>query len=140
VPTHVAGILDFENGAVATIITSFDIWNANLPRIEIYGSEGSLMVLDPNTFGGPVFFRMRGQNEWKEIPLVFGYSENSRGVGVADMAHALSSDGKNRANGDVAYHVLDIMQGFHDASNEGRHYELKSTCERPAAFAMGTML
>ena len=140
VPTHVAGILDFENGAVASIITSFDIWSANLPRIEIYGSEGSLMVPDPNTFGGPVFFRMRGQDEWKEIPLLFGYSENSRGVGVADMAHALISGGKNRASGEMAYHVLDMMQGFHDASNEGRHCELKSTCERPAAFEMGTML
>lgn len=138
VPTHVAGILDFENGAVASIITSFDVWNANLPRIEIYGSEGSLMVPDPNTFGGPVSFRMHGQDEWKEIPLVYGYGENSRGLGVADMAHALVNGGKHRANGDVAYHVLDIMQGFHDASNEGKHYELKSQCERPAAFALGT--
>jgi len=140
VPTHVAGILDFENGAVASIITSFDIWSANLPRIEIYGSEGSLMVPDPNTFGGPVFFRMRRQDDWKEIPLLFGYSENSRGAGVADMAHALTTGAKNRANSDMAYHVLDIMQGFHDASNEGRHYELKSTCERPAAFDIGTIL
>lgn len=102
VPTHVAGILDFENGAVASIITSFDIWSANLPHIEIYGSDGSLMVPDPNTFDGLVFFRMRGQNEWKEIPLVFGYSENSRGIGVADMAHALVSGGKNKANGGMA--------------------------------------
>lgn len=138
VPTHVAGILDFQNGAVASIITSFDVWNANLPRIEIYGSEGSLMVPDPNTFGGPVSFRMHGQDEWKEIPLVFGYNENSRGLGVADMANAIVNGGKHRANGEVAYHVLDIMQGFHDASNEGRHYELKSPCERPAAFALGT--
>ncbi len=140
VPTHVAGILDFENGAVASIITSFDVWNANLPRIEIYGSEGSLMVPDPNTFGGPVSFRMHGQEEWKEIPLVYGYNENSRGLGVADMANAIVNGGKHRANGEVAYHVLDIMQGFHDASNEGRHYELKSPCERPAAFALGTTL
>ena len=134
VPTHVAGVLDFENGAVATIITSFDIWSANLPHIEIYGSEGSLRVPDPNTFGGPVYFRMHGCNEWKEIPLIYGYSENSRGVGVADMAYAIVSGGKSRANGDVGYHVLDIMQGIHDASSEGRHYKLNSACERPAAF------
>ncbi len=140
VPTHVAGILDFNSGAVATVITSFDIWSANLPRIEIYGSEGSLMVPDPNTFGGPVFFRMGSKNEWKEIPLLYGYSENSRGAGVADMAHALVSGGRHRANGDVAYHVLDIMQGVHDASREGKHYELLSTCERPEAFALGTVL
>lgn len=140
VPTHVAGIMDFENGAVATIITSFDIWSANLPRIEIYGSEGSLMVPDPNCFGGPVYFRMRDWNEWKEIPLLYGYSENSRGIGVADMAHTLISGGKHRANGDLAYHVLDAMHGFHDASKDSRHYEMKSTCESPAAFAVGTVL
>jgi predicted dehydrogenase len=138
VPTHVAGVLDFESGAIATVITSFDIWDANLPRIEIYGSEGSLMVPDPNTFGGPVLYRMHGQKEWKEIPLLFGYSENSRGVGVADMARALVSGGKNRASGDLAYHVLDIMQGIHEASRDGRHYELSSTCDIPEAFELGT--
>ena len=140
VPTHVAGVLDFENGAVATMITSFDIWNANLPRIEIYGSEGSLSVPDPNCFDGPVLFSAHGQNEWKEIPLVFGYSENSRGIGVADMAHKLVSGGLHRANGNLAYHVLDIMQGIHDASREGRHYDLTSTCGRPEAFTLGTVL
>ena len=50
VPTHVAGIMDFESGAVGTIITSFDVWNSQLPRIEIYGTEGPLSVPDPNTF------------------------------------------------------------------------------------------
>lgn len=140
VPTHVAGVLDFQSGAVATIITSFDIWSANLPYIEIYGSEGSLMVPDPNTFGGPVLIRMHGQNEWKEIPLAYDYAENSRGIGVADMAHTLQSGGKHKANGDVAFHVLDIMQGIHDASTMGKHYELQSLCERPQAFSMGTKL
>lgn len=140
VPTHVAGVLDFENGAVASIITSFDIWSANLPRIEVYGSEGSLMAPDPNTFGGPVFCRLRGQAEWTEITLTHRYSENSRGIGAADMACALLSGGKNRASGDLAYHVLDIMQGILDASEDGRHYELQSTCERPVAFAPGTLL
>jgi len=60
VPTHVAGVVDFESGAVATVITSFDVWAANLPRIEIYGSEGSLSCPDPNTFGGPVRLSGRG--------------------------------------------------------------------------------
>ena len=74
------------------------------------------------------------------LPLVFGYSENSRGIGVADMAHKLVSGGLHRANGNLAYHVLDIMQGIHDASREGRHYELASTCGRPEAFKLGTAL
>lgn len=137
VPTHVAGILDFKNGAVGTIITSFDVWGAQLPRIEIYGSEGSLSVPDPNTFGGPVHIRHAGSKEWQEVPVVYGYTDNSRGLGVADMACALRSGRAYRANGRLTYHVLDIMAAFHDASREGWHVELGSTCERPAALPLG---
>jgi len=137
VPTHVAGIMDFENGAIGTIITSFDVWAAQLPRIEIYGSEGTLSVPDPNTFGGPVFIRRAGASEWKELPLTHGFAENSRGIGVADMAYAILSGRAHRASGEMAYHVLDIMHAFHDASETGKHIELSSTCQRPAGLPMG---
>ncbi len=139
VPTHVAGILDFSNGAVATIITSFDVWHSQLPRIEIYGSEGTLIVPDPNTFGGPVYLRRHDQKEWSQIPLTHFYSENSRGLGVADMAYSVLTGREHRASGELAYHVLDIMHGLHDASNEGKHYNLKSTCKRPEALAQGVL-
>lgn len=139
VPTHVAGILDFSNGAVATIITSFDVWHSQLPRIEIYGSEGSLMVPDPNTFGGPVYLRRHDQKEWSQVPLTHFYSENSRGLGVADMAYSILKGRENRASGKLAYHVLDIMHGFHDASLEGKHINLKSTCKRPEALGEGAL-
>ena len=82
VPTHYAATLDFAAGAVATMIISFDVWAHNLPRIEIYGSEGSLSVPDPNTFGGPVRIRLAGDAEWREVPLTHPYTENSRGLGV----------------------------------------------------------
>ena len=137
VPTHVAGIMDFANGAVGTIVTSFDVWAAQVPRIEIYGTEGSLSVPDPNGFGGPVFVRRAGASEWSEAPLTHGYAKNSRGIGVADMAYALRSGRPQRASGDMAYHVLDIMHAFHDASREGRHVELSSTCTRPAPLPLG---
>lgn len=137
VPTHVAGIMDFENGAVGTIITSFDVWGAELPRIEIYGTEGSLSVPDPNTFGGPVRVKHGREKEWVDIPLTHGYAENSRGVGVADMAYALRSGRKHRASGELAFHVLDLMHCFHDASDQGRHVQPESTCERPTALPVG---
>jgi len=137
VPTHVAGVMDFAGGAVCTIITSFDVWAHELPRIEIYGTEGTLTVSDPNTFGGPVRVRRAGVKEWSEVPLTHGYAQNSRGMGVADMAYALRSGRSHRASGDLAYHVLDIMHSFHDASREGRHIELESTCERPASLPLG---
>jgi predicted dehydrogenase len=137
VPTHVAGIMDFASGAVGTIVTSFDVWAAQVPRIEIYGTEGSLSVPDPNGFGGPVLVRRAGASDWSEVPLTHGYAKNSRGIGVADMAYALRSGRPQRANGDMAYHVLDIMHAFHDASREGRHVELSSTCTRPAPLPLG---
>ena len=82
-PTHVAAVLDFEDGAVGTLITSFDVWASQLPRIEIYGSEGSLVVPDPNTFGGPVYLRRATDKAWTEVELTHGYTENSRGLGLA---------------------------------------------------------
>ncbi len=131
VPTHVAGIMEFQNGAIGTILTSFDVWGANLPRIEIYGSEGSLSVPDPNVFGGPVKLK-KGEEDWQEIELTHGYVENSRGIGPADMAYALRSGRKNRASGELAYHILDVMHAFHDASDQGKHVALESTCTQPA--------
>lgn len=137
VPTHVVGILDFENGAIATMITSFDVAGTKLPNIEIYGSKGTLLVPDPNTFGGPVFLRKHGNYEWEEISLTHGYADNSRGIGVADMAYALQSGRKHRVNGELAYHVLDVMHGIHDASTNGAHYVLTSQCEQPKALPIG---
>jgi predicted dehydrogenase len=134
VPTHVVGVLDFANGAVGTIITSFDVWFAELPRIEIYGTEGTLSVPDPNTFGGPVRVRQAGDADWRDVSLTHGYADNSRGLGVADMAHALRSGRSHRANGELAFHVLDLMHAFHDASDQGQHLELGSSCQRPAPF------
>jgi predicted dehydrogenase len=137
VPTHVAGVMDFANGAVGTIITSFDVWAAQLPRIEVYGTEGSLAVPDPNGFGGPVLVRRADASEWSTVPLTHGYTKQSRGIGVADMAYALRSGRPHRANGQLAYHVLDIMHAFHQASQEGRHVELASTCSRPEPLPLG---
>ena len=137
VPTHIAGVLDFANGAIATLVTSFDVWHAEVPRIEIYGTEGSLSVPDPNGFGGPVRLRRAGASEWSEIPLTHGYTKNSRSIGVADMAYALRTHRPARASGELTVHVLDIMHAFHDASREGRHIEMASTCNCPAPLPLG---
>jgi predicted dehydrogenase len=132
VPTHIAGVIDFHNGAVGTIVTSFDVWGGRLPFIEVYGTEASLSVPNPNTFGGPVMIKKSGRSsEWEEITMTHTYTENSRGLGVADMAKAVSEGRAPRASGELAAHVLEIMHGFHDASDQGKHYELKTTCNKP---------
>ncbi|WP_226527671.1 Gfo/Idh/MocA family protein [Metabacillus niabensis] len=131
-PTHISGVIDFASGAVGTITTSFDaMGGSSLPPIEIYGSEGTLLVPDPNTFGGPVKIRKKGEKEFIEVPLSYGYAQNSRGLGVADMANNILNGGTYRASGELAYHVLEAMHGFHDSSDQGSHYQMESTCKRP---------
>jgi predicted dehydrogenase len=137
IPTHVAAVLDFHSGPIATLVTSFDVQAANVPRIELYGTEGTLSVPDPNTFGGPVRIKRAGASEWSEVPILHASTEPGRGTGVADMAAAIKAGRPHRANGEMAYHVLDLMHGVHDASNEGHHIEVQSTCERPAPLPMG---
>lgn len=137
VPTHIAGVLDFASGVVGTITTSFDVWSHNHPFLEIYGSEGTLSLPDPNTFGGPIRIRREGSKEWSEVPFSHGYTENSRGLGVADMAAAIKAKRPHRANDEMAYHVLDIMHAFHDASASDKYVRLKSTMTRPKPLPLG---
>lgn len=136
VPTHVTGTIEFASGAVATVITSFDVWASSLPRIEIYGTQGSLSVPDPNTFGGAVSVRRAGEAEWSPMPLTHEYPVNSRGLGVADMARSIAAGENHRANGEIAAHVLEIMHGIHDAADSGRYYALDTTCRQPAPRRM----
>ncbi|MFO7534489.1 MAG: Gfo/Idh/MocA family oxidoreductase [Kiritimatiellia bacterium] len=135
-PTHIAGVMDFKNGAVGTIITSFDVCAHSHSCIEVYGTTGSIIVPDPNGFGGEVKVRRQGAKEWQSVPHTHGYPENSRGLGVADMAAALQSGRAHRASGELAAHVLDAMQAFLDASDTGKAVTLGTTCAQPAPMPM----
>jgi predicted dehydrogenase len=136
-PTHIAGVLEFASGAIGTLVTSFDVWGGRVPRIEIYGTKATLSCPDPNTFGGDVLILRADEKNWSPVPLTHVYSENWRGIGVADMVYGLQSGRKHRANGEMAYHVVDVMQSFLDSGEKGRHVTLSSTCERPAALPTG---
>jgi len=113
------------------MIMSFDVWAGNLPRIEIYGSEGTLSVPDPNTFGGEVRVFRPDSGEWMKMPLIDGFSENSRGLGVADMARAIRQGGAHRASGELTYHVLDAMHALHESGEAGVRVKLESGVARP---------
>jgi predicted dehydrogenase len=136
VPTYVTGTLTFDSGVIGTIIQTFDVWAASLPCIEIYGSEGTLRVPDPNTFGGPVMYTKPGMGKWEEIPIEFIYQQNSRGIGVSDMAQSILTGRKHRAHGDMANHVLDIMCSIHDSNDSDKILTLDTTFERPALFPL----
>ena len=136
-PTHVNGILQFAGGAVGTICTSFDVWGSTHVPIEIYGTEGSMTVPDPNTFGGTIRVKRAEHENWTDVPFTHGYSEQNRGIGVADMAYAIRSGRPHRASGAMAFHVLDIMHSLYDASEQRQTVELSSQVERPAALPVG---
>lgn len=138
VATHVSAVLDFADGCIATLITSFDVWSQNLPRIEIYGSEGTLSVPDPNHFGGPVRLRRAGAEAWSEIPLTHN-AEVMRGIGVADLAHALRSGRPQRASGALAWHVLDVMHAILESAESGRHIDIHSRAAAPPPLPTGLL-
>ena len=135
-PTHLAGTVDFQNGAIATVVMSFDVWHHHLPRIEIYGTEGTLAVPDPNGTGGEVLLRSSEHREWRNMPITHT-AVAGRGAAVADMAYAIVEGRLHRANGEMAHHIVDAMQAFEDSSREGRHVELYTTCAQPAALSPG---
>jgi len=130
-PTHIAGTMDFASGAIGTVVMSFDVVAHCLPIIEIYGSEGTLLVPDPNGFGGPVRMRRMGDADWTEVRLTHS-DQVGRSMGVADMAMAIQLGRKPRASGELCFHVLDVMMAFEDASKSGQHVAIASRCERPA--------
>jgi len=136
-PTHFAGILDFASGAVGTLLLTSDFHGTGMPHIEIYGTEGSLRCIDPNNFGGPLFLRKPDSRDLVPVECAFGYNENSRGVGIADMAVAARNGRPHRASGEMAYHVVDIVHALHEASDQGQHITLASTCDRPAPLPQG---
>ncbi|MNO16878.1 1,5-anhydro-D-fructose reductase [compost metagenome] len=127
-PTHYSGNLDFSSGAIGTLVTSFDIsGGSTLPWIEIYGTKGTLLVPDPNTFDGDVKIRRHGSEEWEMIQPIFNGGPNERGRGIEDMVRAISEGREHRASGLIAYHVLEAMHAFESSSREGRHIELSTT-------------
>ncbi len=136
IDTHITGVMDFECGASVSVTMSFDVKAHKHTNIEIYGTQGTLQVPDPNTFGGPVNL-YRPESGWKEMPLSHIYSENMRSIGVADMAKAVDKNRENRCSGKLAYHVLDVMLAFVESSELNKHIQIKSSCDKPKAMPIG---
>jgi len=131
IPTHNSGSLLFENGAIVTVAISFDVQRHRHSPIEIYGTQGSLAVPDPNGFGGPVSIYQKGDSDWREIPFTHGYQDNSRGIGVADMAHAIRSGRSHRCDGNLALHVLEVMLAFEQSGRTRSWVDIKTRCDQP---------
>ncbi|MCL1987270.1 MAG: Gfo/Idh/MocA family oxidoreductase [Firmicutes bacterium] len=139
VPTYTMGLLQFDSGAIGSIFTTFDVHVANVPIIEIYGSDGTLAVPDPNTFGGPIKLYRPEQREFKELPLTFGYPENSRGLGLADMAKAIETNRSHRASNAQLLHVLEVMTAIEKSATTGGTIKIESKYQRTAPMENATL-
>ena len=132
VATHVTGTLEFAQGAVISVTMSFDVPKHRHAPIELYGSQASLSLPDPNFFFGPIEMATLG-GDWKQLPTLHGFSDgNYRMLGAAEMAHAIRHQRPHRASGALALHALEVMQAFGESSAAGRHIDIQSTVERPA--------
>ncbi|WP_349899641.1 Gfo/Idh/MocA family protein [Parafrigoribacterium soli] len=137
VDTHVSAILEHANGVTSTITVSFEVWATRTPLFEVYGTNGTIAVPDPNRFSDPVEVWTVDAPEWTEVPTSAGYADAGRGYGLADLAHAVETDRPHRASGELAFHVLEIMDAVLRAGHEHRVIELSSTVERPEAVPFG---
>jgi predicted dehydrogenase len=150
VDTHSLSTLEFVSGAIGNMTISFDIWDSESPRFEIYGTEGTICIPDPdpvhgaNNFGGPVWYRTRKTSRWEfqprptdrpdtwlEAENTHGFNVNSRGLGLVEMAYALNERRTPRASGELAQHVLEVMLGIDDSPRKGQFIDITSTCAVP---------
>lgn len=154
-PTHYSGTAELASGVIVSMNISFDIWHSNLPMFEIYGTEGTLEVPDPNmSGGGPRVYRKERtldvlyddseetkarQNASVELPELYHHiGEYTRGIGVLDLADSMVSGRKPRVNAEMACHVIEVITGMMESARDKKVYEMKTACERPEPVKTGT--
>lgn len=149
VDTHSLSMLEFQNGTIGSMTLSFDIWDSETPRFEIYGEDGTICIPDPdpvhgaNIFQGPVLYRTRSESRWEFQPRpkdrgdwlvaenTHGFNQDSRGVGLLDLYYAVRDDRTVRASAELAAHVSEVMHGILDAPSQGGFVAINSTCDVP---------
>jgi predicted dehydrogenase len=156
VDTHYSAVMRMRSGVVVSLNVSFDIYRSDLPMFEICGDGGTLAYPDPNFGGGaprvyrkeqyidPVYRDTEEARKRKEVfyelpELFLRPKDYSRGIGVADLAHAIETGGTNRTRGMIV-HVIEAITGLMKAAETGSVYRMESTCERPAPLKPGAAL
>ena len=152
-PTTYLGTIFFNSGAIIRFTLSFDVIAHHRNHIELYGSKGSILVPDPNMFGGSVYTCKKLGGTWKEHKtnkMFLGkinirqkslraneapINANYRGVGLAEMAYCIQNKKKHRCNGELSFHVLDVIQSIMKAARKRKRISIKSTCKIPKQFS-----
>lgn len=137
IDTYVSALLEHANGVTSTVTVSFETWRTRAPKFEVFGTEGTIAVPDPNMFSDPVEVAVRDE-EWRVVPDSAGCIDTGRGVGLADIADAIEEDRPHRASGRLALHVLEVMDAVLRSSDEKAVVEIRSTVERPEILPLRT--
>jgi predicted dehydrogenase len=130
-PTHFSALIEFESGASAQSVFSFQ---SSLPRngfVEIAGSTGTIVFPDPNQFQGELLLWADGAKEPERLVTL---SETGRGTGVVELARAIRAGVPERASGEQAYHVLDVMVAIAEAAETGEFVAVRSSMALPASL------
>jgi predicted dehydrogenase len=133
VPTHVSALIGYKSGRSATIVLSFDSPLRRQGFVEITGTTATLAMPDPNRFDGDVRVHELGADRWRTVPACG--AADGRGLGVLDLARGLRSGAPERASGEIALHVLDIMSAIERSASSGEFEPVVTTFTRPAALA-----
>ncbi|MCH2095998.1 MAG: Gfo/Idh/MocA family oxidoreductase [Rhodobacteraceae bacterium] len=142
-PTNIHAVLEFANGALITLGASWDVWAHGHANMELYGTDGSLFVPDPNFFGGQVQFagsdaQMQDIADRGHPFGVVNHPDNDtpkfanyRCAGLADMAAGIAEERPHRCSLELATHVIDVMTAILHSAHERRWIEMTTTCDRP---------
>ena len=151
-PTTYLATIQFENDCIIQITLSFDVVSHQRNHIELYGEKGSIIVPDPNMFGGSAFVSVTAGGNWGEhkthnMPLgkiniksqsaranESATNANYRGVGLSEMAYSIEHNLINRCNAELSLHILDIIESTMRASQTGEPQEIRTTCKKPKPF------
>ena len=129
VPSQYAALVAYESGQSASMIYSFDSAQKRT-LLEVSGTEGTMLVPDPNRFDGEVKIRHADDEDWQVVAETEELS--SRGTGALDMARALREGRPHRAQGALAYHVLDTMIAIAESGKSGQFAAVQSSVDKPA--------
>ena len=135
--TILAGTLEFSNGVIGSVQFNSECIFPEQPVFMLCGTEGVLYLSDPNCFGGTVYYRAKGSAEKTVLPCTFGYSENSRGLGVAEMAWSILAGRSNRACKEMACHGLEVLHGIAESSKTDRTCYLTTSFDLPQPLKSG---
>jgi len=139
-PTTIHALLEFDQGAVISLIASWDVWQHDMEPMALFGTEGTLHLPDPNFFAGQVsltrFEETVAVPQWDHPFALINRSEpwgevaDYRCAGLADMVQAIHQGRPHRCNADFALHVVDIMTGILAAGEQHRFVPMSTRCER----------